>query len=79
MKKYLDKLDTLLTLAFQESEGPFSVLIKTQVSSAPLLGSLNKDEIKALIRDSLITNIELSKRIASRRWRSRSAKDRRKA
>lgn len=78
MKKYLDKLDTLLTLAFQESEGPFSVLIKTQVSSAPLLGSLNKDEIKALIKDSLITNIELSKRIASRRWRSRSAKDRRK-
>ena len=78
MKADLKKIDALLTQAFQESEGPFSVLIKVDsVSPAPLLGSLNKDEILDLTKSALITSIELSKRIASRRWRSRSKKNRR--
>ncbi|HVI42675.1 MAG TPA: hypothetical protein VM577_18665 [Anaerovoracaceae bacterium] len=74
----LTKLDTLLTLAFQESEGPFSVLIKVNgQSNVPVSRDLTKEEILELSKDELITSIELSKRIASRRWRSRSKKNRR--
>lgn len=78
-KDDLTKLDALLTLAFQESEGPFSVLVKVKSQSQKAIPCelVSKEEIFALSKDDLIISIELSKRIASRRWRSRSKKNRR--
>jgi hypothetical protein len=78
MKENLEKIDTLLTLAFQESDGPFSVLIKMEGVTAFLIGLLSKEEILTLSKVESLIKIELCKRVSNRRWRGRWRRDRRK-
>jgi hypothetical protein len=73
----LTKLSIDLTLAFQESEGPFKVHVE-HTDNSGYYTSLDKMNILSLIKDEKISTIKLDQRsLEDRRWRQRPSKDRR--
>jgi len=71
----LDKLTILLCLAFQESEGPFEVDVKTSDSTVRM--RLMKEEIKKLSNNPSIIEIDIRTPVSDRRLKERWTKYRR--
>ncbi len=72
----LSKLDPMLCLAFQESDGPFYIKI-TKIKEISF-AKMNKEDIKLLSDDPDILTIEIIDVKLDRRWSKRLSKDRRK-
>ncbi|TXG77696.1 hypothetical protein E6Q11_02330 [Candidatus Dojkabacteria bacterium] len=73
----LKKINHLLALALQNSEGPFEVIVKYD-NGTSLSGSMNKDRISALSEKESVVEIKIGTRLVNRRKTERSGhKDRR--
>lgn len=71
----LNKLDVMLCLAFQESDGPFSVLVTSNTHKYTI--ELTKVLIKELSDKDFIISIEIIDSVSDRRWRKRYSQSRR--
>jgi len=71
----VSKISTMLCLGFQESEGPFSVLITFEGGQEA--ATLSKTEIQTLSDQELVIHIDLDRRDVDRRWRDRNKSERR--
>jgi hypothetical protein len=71
------KIDTMLALAFQESNGPITIVAKLQDGSI-LTSYLTKNKILELSNKDWITGIKIATRLKNRRKSERAGyKDRR--
>lgn len=75
----INKLETMLCLAFQESDGPFDIVIRFRNNEKlPWRISASKEEIKKFSNEDCIEYIALTNPIKDRRWIGRQDNDRRK-
>lgn len=73
----LKKINHLLALAFQNSEGPFEVIVKYD-NGTSLSGSMTKERISTLSEKESVVEIKIGTRLTNRRKTERPGyKDRR--
>lgn len=62
----LDKLDVMLCLSFQESDGPINIVI--EYLDKTVLSNMTKEEIKNLSDNELVVSIKIADIVPKKRW-----------